>query len=114
MIADGEILSSGDVAAAIACGADAVMLGLPLAQAEEAGGQGYYWESAAAHPRYPRGSVEPYDLFDKRIPLERVLHGPAAEPNGTTNVVGGLRRIMAKCGYTDIKSFQKVGLTVQR
>lgn len=78
------------------------------------GGQGYYWESAAAHPRYPRGSVEPYDLFGKRIPLERVLHGPAAEPNGTTNVVGGLRRIMAKCGYTDIKSFQKVGLTVQR
>ncbi|TVS25906.1 GuaB3 family IMP dehydrogenase-related protein [Corynebacterium sanguinis] len=114
VIADGEILSSGDVAAAIACGADAVMLGLPLAQAEEAGGQGYYWESAAAHPRYPRGSVEPYDLFGKRIPLERVLHGPAAEPNGTTNVVGGLRRIMAKCGYTDIKSFQKVGLTVQR
>ena len=114
VIADGEIHNSGDIAAAIACGADAVMLGLPLAQATEAGGQGYYWESAAAHPRYPRGSVEPYDLFGERIPLEQVLNGPAAEAHGATNLVGGLRRIMAKCGYTDIKSFQKVGLTVSR
>ncbi|WP_165164565.1 GuaB3 family IMP dehydrogenase-related protein [Corynebacterium qintianiae] len=114
VVADGEIHSSGDVAAAIACGADAVMLGRPLAQATEAAGRGSYWESAAAHPRYPRGSVEQVDVVAERIPLQQVLNGPASEPYGSTNLVGGLRRIMAKCGYTDTKSFQKVGLTVGR
>lgn len=114
VIADGEISNSGDIAAAIACGADAVMLGRPLGQAVEAAARGAYWESAAAHPRFPRGTVEHVGPFAERIPLHEVLHGPAAETYGATNLVGGLRRIMAKCGYTDAKSFQKVGLTVQR
>ncbi|QPK83597.1 GuaB3 family IMP dehydrogenase-related protein [Corynebacterium qintianiae] len=114
VIADGEIHNSGDIAAAIACGADAVMLGRPLAWAAEAAGNGTYWEAAAAHPRFPRGVVEPVTGLAERIPLEQVLNGPATEASGETNVVGGLRRIMAKCGYTDTKSFQKVGLTVGR
>ena len=59
LIADGEIETSGDVAKAIACGADAVMLGAPLAQAREAAAPGYYWPAVAGHPRFPRGVVEP-------------------------------------------------------
>ncbi|SDM11552.1 IMP dehydrogenase [Corynebacterium mycetoides] len=114
ILADGEINNSGNVAAAIACGADAVILGRLLARATEAAGHGSYWESVSAHPRYPRGSVEPVSLGEERIPLGQVLGGPASEPYGETNIVGGLRRIMAKCGYTDTKSFQKVGLTLAR
>ena len=113
VLADGEIRNSGDVAAAIACGADAVVLGRPLARAAEAPGQGFYWEAAAAHPRFPRGLVESVAPGGEKTPLEQVLKGPASEPLGETNLVGGLRRIMAKCGYTDVKSFQKVGLAVE-
>ncbi|AWB83430.1 GuaB3 family IMP dehydrogenase-related protein [Corynebacterium liangguodongii] len=114
VVADGEIANSGNIATAIACGADAVMLGRPLARAAEAAARGYYWEHAAAHPRFPRGSVERIDLGGAPAPLEQVLKGPSSDPFGETNLVGGLRRIMAKCGYTDVKSFQKVGLTVSR
>ncbi|MGD7002766.1 GuaB3 family IMP dehydrogenase-related protein [Corynebacterium halotolerans] len=116
IIADGEIETSGDVAKAIACGADAVVLGEVLSQSEEAAGRGYYWPSVAAHPRFPRGFVaeSPGLLLDgeNRPSLETVLNGPSREPYGYQNIVGGLRRAMAKCGYTDLKSFQKVGLSV--
>lgn len=116
LLADGEIETSGDVAKAIACGADAVVLGEVLAQAEEAAGSGYYWPSVAAHPRFPRGFVaESPGLLvegEDRPSLATVLNGPSTEPYGYQNIVGGLRRAMAKCGYTDLKSFQKVTLNV--
>ncbi|WIM68166.1 GuaB3 family IMP dehydrogenase-related protein [Corynebacterium breve] len=113
VIADGEINLSGDIARAIACGADAVMLGSPLTYAEEATGDGYYWQSSAAHPRFPRGVVIREADSAERESLEVVLHGPSADALGTKNLVGGLRRAMAKCGYTDVKSFQKVKLALR-
>ncbi|HHU44634.1 MAG TPA: GuaB3 family IMP dehydrogenase-related protein [Actinomycetales bacterium] len=114
VIADGGLDTAGDIAKAIACGADAVSLTRLLSSAEEAPGNGWFWPSAAAHPKYPRGFVDT-DLFDdeeSRIPMEELLFGPTATPFGTANLVGGLKRAMAKCGFTDVKSFQRVDLTV--
>ncbi|MCZ4589513.1 GuaB3 family IMP dehydrogenase-related protein [Rhodococcus opacus] len=112
VIADGDITSSGDLAKAIACGADAAVLGAPLAVAAEAPGGGWYWPSAAAHPSVPRGTMLPVSFGD-RPSLDRVLTGPSDDPFGSLNFVGGLRRSMAKSGYSDLKEFQKVGLTVR-
>jgi len=111
VLADGDIHTSGDLARAIACGADAVLLGTPLAAAAQAPGGGWFWPSAAAHPSLPRGAlleVAP----DERPALDRVLNGPSDDPFGSLNLVGGLRRSMAKAGYCDLKEFQKVELTV--
>ncbi len=112
VLADGDIHTSGDLAKAIACGADAVVLGTPLASAAEAQGQGWYWPSAAAHPSLPRGALLQVDV-DDRPSLQRVLTGPSDDPFGSLNLVGGLRRAMAKAGYCDLKEFQKVGLSVR-
>jgi IMP dehydrogenase len=111
VLADGDIHNSGELAKAIACGADAVMLGTPLAEAAEALGEGWFWPSAAAHPSLPRGALL-QTAVGERPPLERILNGPSDDPFGTLNLVGGLRRAMAKAGYCDLKEFQKVGLTV--
>ena len=111
VLADGDIHTSGDLAKAIACGADAVLLGTPLAVAAEALGDGWYWPSAAAHPSLPRGGLLEIALGD-RPSLDQVLNGPSDDPFGSLNLVGGLRRSMAKAGYCDLKEFQKVGLTV--
>ncbi|WP_405133417.1 GuaB3 family IMP dehydrogenase-related protein [Nocardia sp. NBC_01388] len=113
VIADGETLSSGHIAKAIACGADAVMLGVPLSLAQEAPGAGWYWPSAAAHPSVPRGALLPYAIDEERVPLAQVLEGPSNDPFGSLNLVGGLRRAMAKTGYSDLKEFQKVGLNIR-
>ncbi|QBJ95454.1 GuaB3 family IMP dehydrogenase-related protein [Rhodococcus sp. ABRD24] len=112
VIADGDITSSGDFAKAIACGADAAVLGAPLAVAQEAPGGGWYWPSAAAHPSMPRGSLLPV-AYGERPGLDQVLNGPSDDPYGSLNFVGGLRRSMAKAGYSDLKEFQKVGLSVR-
>ncbi|BDD81355.1 putative oxidoreductase [Tsukamurella pulmonis] len=122
VIADGDIYSAGDVARAIACGADATMLGAPLAVAAEAPGKGWYWPSVAAHPSVPRGAVAPAQLggldagedspAGAAPSLQTILTGPSTEPNGQLNLVGGLRRSMAKAGYSELKEFQKVGLNV--
>ncbi len=111
VLADGDIHTSGELAKAIACGADAVLLGTPLAAAAEALGGGWYWPSAAAHPSLPRGGVLEVEV-GQRPSLDRVLNGPSDDPFGSLNLVGGLRRSMAKAGYCDLKEFQKVGLTV--
>ncbi|WNG84785.1 GuaB3 family IMP dehydrogenase-related protein [Mycobacterium sp. ITM-2016-00316] len=111
VLADGDIQTSGDLAKAIACGADAVVLGPPLSVAAEAQGDGWFWPSAAAHPSLPRGALLQVALGE-RPPLEQVLNGPSDDPFGSLNLVGGLRRSMAKAGYCDLKEFQKVGLTV--
>ncbi|MBX5333873.1 IMP dehydrogenase [Rhodococcus fascians] len=112
VIADGDITTSGALAKAIACGADAAVLGAPLAVAAEAPGGGWYWPSAAAHPSMPRGALLPMSVGE-RPSLDQVLHGPSRESYGSINLVGGLRRSMAKSGYSDLKEFQKVGLNVR-
>jgi IMP dehydrogenase len=111
VLADGDIHTSGELAKAIACGADAVLLGTPLAVAAEALGSGWFWPAAAAHPSLPRGGLMEV-APGERLPLEQVLNGPSDDPFGSLNLVGGLRRSMAKAGYCDLKEFQKVGLTV--
>lgn len=113
IIADSSLRNSGDLAKAIACGADAVSLGLPLATAASAGAPNWYWPSTAGHPKLPRGLVEEVGLGDEPLPLKELLFGPTANPVGGENIIGALRRSMAKCGYTDIKSFQKVDLVVR-
>lgn len=113
VIADGEVDGSGDIAKSIACGADAVMLGSPLAAAKEAPGKGLYWTAAAAHPSLPRSSVIPAVAEDEITELRTLLFGPSSDPYGTINLFGALRRAMAKTGYSDLKEFQKVGLSVR-
>ncbi|WP_020668351.1 GuaB3 family IMP dehydrogenase-related protein [Amycolatopsis nigrescens] len=111
VLADGGMSSSGDIAKAIACGADAVMLGAPLAAAAEAPGQGLYWTAAAAHPSLPRSRVAAGP--DYEVDLKTLLFGPSSDAEGAVNLFGALRRAMAKTGYSDLKEFQRVGLTVR-
>ncbi len=107
VIAAGGIGTAGDIARAVVCGADAVMLGEPLAAAVDAPGRGWHWGPALVHPDLSRGvrrRVEP------RGTLAQILTGPAVTADGRTDLIGGLRRAMATCGYTDIKDFQKAEL----
>jgi IMP dehydrogenase len=112
LIADGDVHTSGDLAKALGCGADAVMLGEPLSRCAEAPAGGAWWHSAASHPKLPRGSFGPAE--PTLGSLEQVLYGPSDDPDGTLNLFGGVRRAMAKCGYRDLKEFQKVGLVIDR
>ncbi|MEU8392065.1 GuaB3 family IMP dehydrogenase-related protein [Micromonospora sp. NPDC048842] len=112
LIADGDIQTSGDIAKALGCGADAVMLGEPLSLCDEAPAGGAWWHSAASHPSLPRGAFEVSG--EPLGSMEQLLFGPADEADGQLNLFGGLRRAMAKCGYRDLKEFQKVGLVLDR
>jgi IMP dehydrogenase len=109
VLADGGMATGGDVAKAIACGADAVMVGQPLARAVEAPGHGHHWGPEAHHPSLPRGSRVPVGTVGT---LEQVLLGPSTVPDGSMNLVGALRRAMAASGYSTLKEFQRVEVQV--
>jgi len=105
VIADGGVGRSGDLPKAIACGADAVMVGSPLARAVEAPGHGSHWGIEATHPELPRGERVQLGTVGT---LAEILHGPSRTADGTMNLVGALRRAMATTGYSDLKEFQRV------
>ena len=109
VIADGTMRTAGEVAKAIVCGADAAMLGLPLASASDSPCPGRHWDLSAGHPTLPRGRVME---VEQRGTLAEVLHGPALSSDGTTNLMGGLRTSLAKCGYTDVKDFQRAAVAI--
>ena len=110
VIADGSIGRSGDVAKAIACGADAVMIGSPFARATDAPGRGFHWGTEAHHSELPRGQRVEFDTVGT---LEEILFGPSRVADGTMNLIGALRRSMATTGYTELKEFQRVEVVVE-
>jgi IMP dehydrogenase len=109
VIADGGVGTSGDIVKAVACGADAVMLGAALARASDAPGAGYHWGPEAHHRELPRG--ERIEL-GAHASVEEILFGPGRQADGTTNIIGALRRAMATTGYSDVKEFQRVEVVV--
>lgn len=105
VVADGAMGRSGDIVKAIACGADAAMVGSPLARASDAPGAGKHWGMEATHSDLPRGELVEFPTVGT---LAEVIHGPSRVSDGTMNLAGALRRSIALCGYTDAKSFQRV------
>ena len=109
IIADGGMRTGGDLAKAIACGADACMIGSPLARAAEAPGRGFHWGMATFHADLPRGTRVKGGIAGT---LEEILLGPAHQNDGTLNLLGGLRTSMSTTGYENLKAFQKAEVMV--
>jgi len=109
VIADGGVGTSGDIVKAIACGSDAVMLGAALARAADAPGAGFHWGPEAHHGELPRGERVEVGATGS---LEEILFGPGRVADGTSNIIGALRRAMATTGYSDVKEFQRVEVVV--
>ncbi|HEU5156444.1 MAG TPA: GuaB3 family IMP dehydrogenase-related protein [Streptosporangiaceae bacterium] len=109
VIADGGMTSSGDIARALACGSDAVLVGSAFARASEAPGRGYHWGSEAHHGELPRGTRLEVGTIGT---IEQILYGPSNIADGSMNLIGALRRAMATSGYSDPKEFQRVDVVV--
>ncbi len=110
VIADGGVGKSGDIVKAIACGADAVMLGAALARATDAPGGGYHWGAEAHHSKLPRG--QRVHVGPGRPRSRRCCTARRPAPTAPANLVGALRRSMATTGYSDLKEFQRVEVVV--
>ncbi len=110
IIAQGDIVTGGHIAIAVACGADAVMLGAPLARAAEAPGRGLHWDTDAFHTELPRSVV--VDV-DDRVPFDELLFGPSLSAGDGRNLIGALRTVMGFTGHSDLKGFQKAEVMVR-
>jgi IMP dehydrogenase len=110
VIADGSVSSSGEIAKAIACGADAIMMGSPLARSSDAPGKGWHWGLEAHHAELPRGNRVKVGIVGN---LGEVLTGPSNTSDGSMNLFGALKRSMATCGYSELKEFQRVEIVVK-
>src|SRR5881227_2919738 len=109
VIADGGMRNGGDVSKAVALGADAVMIGSPLARAQESPGRGFHWGMATFHPTLPRGARV---ATTQNGTLQEILVGPARENDGTFNLFGGLRTSMATCGHKDLAEFNRAEVVI--
>jgi IMP dehydrogenase len=109
VIGDGGMNTGGDIAKAIACGADGVMLGQALARAREAFGRGYHWGMAMSHSALPRGTRV---YTGTTGTLQEILFGPARTDDGTQNLVGALKNSLGVCGAMNIKEFHQVELVI--
>ncbi len=110
VIADGSIGRSGDIAKAIACGADAVMVGSPFARSSDAPGRGFHWGAESWHAELPRGERVEIGTIGT---MQEILFGPSRVADGTMNLIGALRRSLATTGYTDLKEFQRVEVVIE-
>lgn len=109
VIADGGLITGGDICKCIACGADGVMIGSPFAKAKEAPGRGYHWGMATPSPILPRGTRIRVDTTGT---LEQILRGPAQLDDGTHNLLGALQTSMGTLGAKNIKEMQQVEVVI--
>ena len=109
IITDGGIRTGGDLCKSIASGADGVMIGTPIAQAEEAPGRGYNWGMANANPELPRGTRI---SVGTKGTIQQILFGPTSVTNGTQNLIGALKVSMGMCGAYTIRDFHKAEMVI--
>ena len=109
IIADGGLITGGDICKCIACGADSVMIGSPFARAAEAPGRGYHWGMATPSPVLPRGTRINVGTTGS---LEQILIGPAGLDDGTHNLLGALKTSMGTLGAKNIKEMQQVEVVI--
>jgi len=109
IIADGGLITGGDICKSIACGADAVMIGSPFARAKEAPGRGFHWGMATPSPVLPRGTRIRVGTTGS---LEQILRGPAGLDDGTHNLLGALKTSMGTLGAATIREMQQVEVVI--
>lgn len=109
VLADGSMGRSGHMVRALACGADAVVVGSALARGTDAPGRGFHWGPEAVHPSLPRGERVALGTVGT---LAEIVAGPSYTADGTMNLVGALRKALATAGYTEVKDFQRVDVVI--